>query len=43
MISLILFIFLVKDSHCDVVTTRLMYDSMAQLVGDSSYPDAWYP
>ena len=24
------------------VTTRLMYDSMSQLVGDDSYPEKWY-
>ena len=22
--------------------TRLMYDTMAQLVGDTKYPDTWY-
>ena len=24
------------------VNTRLMYDSMSQLVGDDSYPEKWY-
>ena len=24
------------------VTTKLMYDSMSQLVGDDSYPEKWY-
>ena len=36
-----LLLFTVKGALGDDVTTRLMYDSMAQLVGDASYPDNW--
>ena len=25
----------------DDLTTRLMYDSMARLVGDTEYPESW--
>jgi len=37
-----LLLFTVKGALGDDVTTRLMYDSMAQLVGDASYPDNWW-
>lgn len=30
-----------RGTKGDDVTTRLMYDTMAQLVGDSAYPDQW--
>ena len=37
----ILVIFGSRVTQGNDVTTRLMYDTMAQLVGDSVYPDEW--
>lgn len=37
----ILVIFSSRGTQGNDVTTRLMYDTMAQLVGDSVYPDEW--
>ena len=42
-----LFLFLLLQTLCsktskgDDVTTRLIYDTMAQLVGDPIFPDEW--
>ena len=35
-------LFLISGFKCDDLTTRQMYDSMARLHGDLSYPDTWY-
>ena len=37
----LLVIFGSRGTQGNDVTTRLMYDTMAQLVGDSFYPDEW--
>ena len=41
-VGVISFIFLVGSIAADDVTTRLMYDSMAKVVGENSYPENWY-
>ena len=40
-VAIIFIIFCSRGSKGDDVTTRLMYDTMAQLVGDPVYPDDW--
>ena len=42
MIQYLFILFLISEFKCDDLTTRQMYDSMARLHGDLSYPDNWY-
>ena len=41
-LSIIIILFCSRGSKGDDVTTRLMYDTMAQLVGDPVYPEEWW-
>ena len=42
MMQYVFILFLFIGFKCDDLTTRQMYDSMARLHGDLSYPDDWY-